>query len=343
MRAPSASPAQARMPPDLGGHECLDRHGTLQVQHLERFNLGGSAAGLVLVAGEEAAAAVGPRARPRRDAWEYTRSVYLQNAFVHTAFYQLPTLDARTWLYVLESKTVAGRDERDAEDAQARPLVVCFFEEAEGAPDELLVQRTDSATSGMAVQLLTVAELALHLGLHLAYDPERAAGEAERLVEKTLDASPGVPVVRYSFQHRAGAEDPHTYALTEVGDAYAASFNSSPLESHSKYALAKRLERRHGWAPWRLWNLKKERLEQAVRDGVYPGPEAGAALADVAPVDAVVAVAPGGRGRGRGRAAAAADAAADAVAVAPGGRGRGRGRAIAARGRGGRVAAPGRG
>ena len=72
---------------------------SLQVQHLERFNLRGSAAGLLLLAGEEAAAAA---ARPRTQL-EQTRSVYLQNTFEPLAFYRLPTVDPRTWVHVLEA------------------------------------------------------------------------------------------------------------------------------------------------------------------------------------------------------------------------------------------------
>ena len=79
---------------------------------------------MLLVAGEEAAAAAGARARTPL---EQTRSVYLQNSFEPLAFYRLPTVDPRTWVHVLEAKTVGGREARTAEDAQARPLVVVLL------------------------------------------------------------------------------------------------------------------------------------------------------------------------------------------------------------------------
>ena len=278
--------------------------------------MGGSTAGLLLVAGEEAGAAAGARARTPL---EQTRSVYLQNTFEPLAFYRLPTVDPRTWVYVLEAKTMGGREARTAEDAQARPLVVCFFEEAPGAADELVVQRTDQATSGMSVQLLTVAELALHLGLPLPPDPARPAGDAEKCVEALLGNGLGIPRERYAWEHVEGAVDPHTYRLLAPRNADAVYFANWPLETHSKWAVAKHLERSHGWDALRLWNLTKPVLEAAVRDGDNPLGPPGADGADAA-----AAPAPGrggaaaARGRGRGRA-----------------RGGGRGRAAAA--------APGRG
>ena len=305
-------------------------HGALQVMHLERHNLGGTAAALRFVAGEDAVAAAAPA--PGRSPWEQTRSVYLQTSFESGAFYQLPTLDDSTWLYVLEHKTMAGREARPSDDALARPLVVCFFQQAEGAAGELVVERTDQSTSGMATQLLTVAELALHLGLVLPHDPERAAGATEKMIEELL-SNAIVPRVRYHFEHVLGAFDPHTYKLLDGRDADEKYFERWPLSAHTKYTLAQHLARSHGWDQGRLWNLTKAALEKAVRDGVNP--------LGAAPVAAPAAPpGPGPRGRGRGGGAAVAKA-----AVAPGrGRGRGGGPAVAkaAAGRG-RGRAAGRG
>ena len=64
----------------------------------------------------------------------------------------------------MENKTLAGRERRLADDAQHRPLVLCFFERAPGPPDEIIVRRVDKTTSGLKPTLMTIAELLLHLG-----------------------------------------------------------------------------------------------------------------------------------------------------------------------------------
>lgn len=48
--------------------------------------------------------------------------------------------------------------------------------------DELVVKRTDQAFGGMTTRTLTVAELALHLGLALAPDAARTASGTEALL-----------------------------------------------------------------------------------------------------------------------------------------------------------------
>ena len=133
-----------------------------------------------------------------------------------------------------------------------------------------MVQRTDQSTSGMSVELLTVAELALHLGLPLPPDPARPAGDAEKWVEAQLGNGNRIPRERYAWEHVEGAVDPHTYRLLAPRSADAVYFANWPLETHSKWAVAKHLERSHGWDALRLWNLTKPVLEAAVREGDNP-------------------------------------------------------------------------
>ena len=92
--------------------------------------------------------------------------MYLRNTFVPFYFYHMQTLrDRDTYVFVLENKTLAGREFRDGNDAQARPLVVCFFRPDHDAVDQLVVTRMDRGSSGMKAMNVTPAELALRLGL----------------------------------------------------------------------------------------------------------------------------------------------------------------------------------
>lgn len=112
---------------------------------LERFNL--RAADLDLFADDPGAH--GAPVRFRSD-FEETASVYLRNTFVPRRFFHAPTLAEDTYVFVLENKVLSGREQRDGSDAQTRPLVVCFFQEAPGvgAPGELVVKRIDTGFPG---------------------------------------------------------------------------------------------------------------------------------------------------------------------------------------------------
>ena len=298
-----------------------------QSVHLERFNL--RAVDIPLLGGDPGLVDV---PAPMRSDFDETSSVYLRNTFVPRFFYTAPALGGGcTWFFVLENKVLAGREARHATDAQTRPLVVCFFEKAPGAEDELVVRRTDRDVAGMSTKVITPAELALHLGFAPPVDPDRNAQETESLVERAwLD----IPRTRYTPGHMIEADDMHTYLLTDPVDAEEAFWNDMPLVEHTKYAIARRLEVDHGWDRARLWRCSLPQLRTAMAQGVAPW-DLGAA-----PVPAVPAAA---KGRGRG-------APGPAVPAVAKGRGRGRGapRPVApavakGRGRGGRAAGRGRG
>ena len=88
--------------------------------YLERFNL--RVADLHLI-GEDGA----PGLAAFRSAYQETASVYIRKVFDEKAFFSFPGLSPDTFLYVLDSKTLAGREPRDEADAQSRPLALCFF------------------------------------------------------------------------------------------------------------------------------------------------------------------------------------------------------------------------
>ena len=225
--------------------------------------------------------------------FESTGSVYLRNTFLPRRFYHAPSLGrGDVWFFVLENKVLAGREKRHEGDAQTRPLVVCFFERTEGAPGELTVSRMDQQFSGMTTLTLTPAELALHLGFVLPLDVERSAAEMEALVERMWLETP-----RLGYEHKQLAEedDLHTYTLAEPLDAEDVFWDSCPSEEHTKYALARHLERRHGWDRERLWKRSLGELRVAAGAGIPPW----VAVAVGVPGGAVPAA---GRGRARGRA-----------------------------------------
>ena len=251
---------------------------------LERFNLRVADLAAVVDGGRGGGGVV----HVRTD-FEGTGSVYLRNTFMPRRFYHAPTLGrGRCWFYVLENKVLPGREARHATDAQTRPLVVCFFEQAASAADEVVVQRTDRQGSGMVAKTLTPAELALHLGFVVAGGGDRSALEVESLVERAWMEAPRLC---YTHSHVAAAGDLHTYQLKEPMDAEDAFWQSVPAPEHTKYAIARHLERVHGWDRARLWKQPLPQLRAALDSDVPPWD---AAVAAVAPAP------DGGRGRGRG-------------------------------------------
>ena len=292
-----------------------------------------------------------------RTDFDSTGSVYMRNTFLPRRFYHAPSLGrGDVWFFVLDNKVLAGREARHESDAQTRPLVICFFEAADGAADQLVVRRTDRQFAGMTPMALTPAELALHLGFVLPADAGRTAAESESLVER---AWLGIPRVGYAHRQLTDAEDIHTYQLTEPLDAEDMFWNSIAVKDHTKYAIARYLKCQHGWDLERLWKRTLTQLRAAVDSGIAPWD--GAAAAPAIPIPrggrgrgaAGVAAAPLGGpvprgGRGRGAAGVAAVAAGGPVPGAARGRGgapaagRGRGRGAAAGGRRGRAGRAGR-
>ena len=94
--------------------------------------------------------------------------------------------------------------------------------------------------------------------------------------------------------------------LAEPLEAEVAFWDDHDVDGHTSFAMARFLERAHGWSRERLWKLRLADVRSALDTGICPWAEA---------AEAPPAVVGRARGAGRGRGA-----------VAPGGRGRGRGR-----------------
>ena len=116
----------------------------------------------------------------------------------------------------------SGRGPGSAKGCLAPPLVVCFFQRALGAADQLVARRTDADFTGMATMVLTPAELALHIGFVLPPDAGCSALETESLVERAWLA---IPRTRFTHEQLLGTDDVHTYLLSEPMDAEDAYWN----------------------------------------------------------------------------------------------------------------------
>ena len=277
--------------------------------YLERFNL--RAADMDLLGEQEAAPL---DLVSYRTSYQTSFSVYLRNTYQPQRFHQVPGVTHNLWVYVLDSKTLAGREPRDALDAQARPMVVSFFERDPSADAmSLVVRRVNREADGMDSKVLTAPELLVHLGYPAPVDPNMSAADKELALGTAFLE---LQTLVYDSQVVTGQGQIHVYKLESPCDSEDAYMESMPLADHTKFALARCLERRHGWDKRPLHAQSKAALLAHFPEEAPPAPKA-----------APKAFA--GRGRGRGAAPKAAPGAAPAPKAAPKaapGRGRGRGR-----------------
>jgi hypothetical protein len=279
------------------------------LQYLERFNL--RAADMSLFVDDDPLPGVPDEPQQRRSEFQKASSVYLRNTFAPYCFYNMPNLDRDTYVFVLENKTLPGRESRDGNDAQARPLVVCLFRRDRDAVDQLVVTRMDcDRGSGMNTIPVTPAELALLLGFEMP-DTAAVTDHSALIIEREVEtALLRMLRMRYDYQHLAGATDVHTYTLIMERDADTAYWDDMAMNYHTKYDIATYLEGAYGWDRQRLWKKQRPTLVAAVAQGVSPWDPSFVRPAVAAPrfrararSRGVVAPgrAPGGRGRARGR------------------------------------------
>ena len=170
------------------------------------------------------------------------------------AFIQVPGVSPDLWVYVLDTKTLAGREPRDALDAQARPLVVSFFERDPSADAlSLVVRRVNREADGLQTKAITVAELLVHLGYPAPPDPNMSASDKELILEKAFLELQTLVFDSHVVTDHGGI---HVYQLDNPRDSEDAFMDSMPLAEHTKFALARLLERRHGWDKHTIWKKK---------------------------------------------------------------------------------------
>ena len=104
--------------------------------------------------------------------------------------------------YVMENKTLAGREDRSEEghqEAPGRKVTLCFFERAAELPGH--VRRADRGSSAMTPTLLTLAEVLHTVGLGPPLDTEKTAAEQEILAEAQYDS---LPLIRFEGEETEG-------------------------------------------------------------------------------------------------------------------------------------------
>ena len=187
------------------------------------------------------------RGGPPREA-KYTFATawsnYVRATFRPKKFYCFPGLRNeadRVYLYVLEHKSLAGREAIPEDDAKARPLEVCFFTKStDASPGELLVRRADSSTSSLVTHTYSPTEILVAAGLHVPSLPGQSPAEWEAIVEEHYRTTG-----RLVFEHEIvpDAPAPYMYPLSEPMDCEESYMAHAPLDQLTRMALARALER----------------------------------------------------------------------------------------------------
>ncbi len=259
----------------------------------DRFNL--SSADYKLVA-EDGLDAVGPPAPggPFALAW---RS-YLKSVFKRGFMYKL-SCSPSVVLYIVENKTLAGKEDRTYEgEALGRKLVVSFMEHTGN-----LVQRVDRESLVLKQQLLSLAELLQTVGgVALPVDPERTAAATELLLEAECQS---LEIQRFVCTLETAAPGVHMYTLDdEYNGETAMALECSP-DHRTKMVLSRCLQRNDelldGETVQSAWSLSLAQLQARTAPLLPALPLATEPKAPAAPVAPPAKQGRSGRGRGRGR------------------------------------------
>ena len=207
--------------------------------------LGLSAAEAELLRGRAEVGELAP-ARNFAAAW----SNYVRWTFVKGRFFSFPNLKPNLFLYVVDNKSLAGREPRERDDASGRALAVAWYEtHFELGPD--VVRRVDRTSEAMTLSMCSIAEILIVAGcvpppadlasrdreLHL----EDRYAEEERLVWK--------------HEHLWQEADPWVFRLRNGDPAEMEYLVESPADKLAKMALARLLELTKGADRRRAYGL----------------------------------------------------------------------------------------
>lgn len=188
---------------------------------------------------------------------------YMKSALVKSYWYAFA--DKPTVLFfVLDNKTLAGREERATGDATGRKLVLSFYSRTEHDADLVLPVKQNAGA--LPLDLLTLAELVQTCELStLPADPERSSAATELLIEAELLT---LDLMRYEGTAEPEAT-PHAARLGEGCHAEEALCLETPLEDLTKMALARHLERNNELGARETlrsaWGLKQDALRNRAR------------------------------------------------------------------------------
>ena len=191
--------------------------------------------------------------------FEVAWSNYVRWTFVKGRFFSFPKLKPHLFLYVVENKSLAGRESRAPDEASGRPLAVCWFEShLEDGID--VVRRVDRESDSLRLSMCTIAEILIAAGFALPAGDvasrerelllEARYAEEERLVWKT----------EHLWQH----EDPWVFRLRTSDPAEASFLDETPADKLNKMALARLLELKNGHDKRRAWGLTMGALLEAL-------------------------------------------------------------------------------
>ena len=182
----------------------------------------------------------------------------------HRALLQLPHLRAGLYLHVAENKSLPGREERPADEAVGRPLAAAWFEEVLGNAASPLLRRADRTSTSLATQLQTVAEVLLAAGAELPAMGANASSKDKELALEELYATE--PRFEWQSEQVWEEADPWTFTLSNPQPAEESFLEATPLDSHTKMALARLLELRTGADRRRSSKAKKEVLRMWLQE-----------------------------------------------------------------------------
>ena len=97
--------------------------------------------------------------------------------------------------------------------------------------------------------------------------PEQSAAAKEQVLE---DAFNNLEHNQYQHAIVPGLPDTWTFQLLDKQNAEDIFWAKTPLEEHSKYSIARYLERQHAWYRKSLWQKTVTELRQAVTTGICP-------------------------------------------------------------------------
>ena len=203
----------------------------------------------------------------------------------------LLSCNRKTLLYVIENRTLAGKEDRNLDgEAAGRKLAVSFFQ----FMGEDLARPIVLDGVAMKLELLSVAEILQTLGVVVPPNPDRPSSETELLLEARFEA---LQVQR--FQFLAEPDSPHLQTFRVIDEGCAETMFAAELspEHRTKMVHARTLQRSgrllENETLQGCWALSLAGLQERTA-ALFPAPPPAAALPGELP-------GPGGRGRGRGR------------------------------------------
>ena len=185
-------------------------------------------------------------ARNFANAW----SNYVRWTFVKGRFFSFPDLKPNLFLYVVDNKSLAGREPRAGDDASGRALSVAWFEtHFELGPD--VVRRVDRTSAAMTLSMCSIAEILIVAGC--VPPPADLASRDRELHLEELYAQEKRLVWRH--EHLWQEEDPWVFRVHGGDPAEMEYLLESPADRLAKMALARLLELSKGADRRRAYGL----------------------------------------------------------------------------------------